>query len=65
MTNTAKHKVKHLIQSQFASMSDLAAEIRALNEQGQAEHAMRLAKILDRLSKDSLEIVDTISDRAA
>lgn len=57
--------VERLIKSQFNTMNDLAAEIRRLNEAGDKEQAAKLARILDRLSEDSLRIGTTIRDRAA
>ncbi len=65
MTRNAAHKVEILIKSQFEAMRELADEIRRLNATGDKEQANRLARILDRISKDSLEIGTTIRDQAA
>lgn len=59
------NQVERLIKSQFDTMSELANEIRRLNEDGQKDQAAKLARILDRLSEDSLRIWTAIRDRRA
>lgn len=65
MSQETINQVERLIKSQFDTMNDLADEIRRLNQAGQKEQAAKLARILDRLSEDSLRIGTTIRDRAA
>lgn len=68
MRKFEKFKINSLVQSQFGAMEELAELIRRLNESKDEQdksRAVQLAKILDRISKDSLEIGRTISDRAA
>lgn len=65
MTRQAISRLEALVKSQFDTMAELAAEIRRLKAEGHTEEANKLARILDKLSKDSLEIGTTIRDRSA
>lgn len=65
MTRETINQIERLVKSQFDTMNELALEIRRLNDAGQKEQAGKLARILDRLSEDSLKIGTTIRDRTA